>query len=351
MEEQIKYKYLISIPALFVIGCVLLIWGVSLTSEGFVNRKNLKETLNESSFDLNAILEGKYIFLSDYNVYGANDKLGNGVFSPACHVFISSKENIYYVAEINNGREKFAISVQSILPSGLQEKDPFGAAIDNTGHSEYRITGKLEKTDETALELTGQVAKEHDLNKILNHTVITDYKIVITDVEEEKELMIKGLWVLFAAILLIAGSRPWKMIQKIEMPLQKSFQYIYEKEYDDRDLRVIGEEARILRADIKCLERQYSILRKSAVRNSIWGLIFIIVCFLNTVPFEIYILCFIVIIKMIFGLLRLILNSDLKYSRRIMHLFQRVPVKEDIRLDREKLERCEALLDRICQVV
>ena len=141
------------------------------------------------------------------------------------------------------------------------------------------------------------------------------------------------------------------MIQKIEMPLQKSFQYIYEKEYDDRDLRVIGEEARILRADIKCLERQYSILRKSAVRNSIWGLIFIIVCFLNTVPFEIYILCFIVIIKMIFGLLRLFLNSDLKYSRRIMHLFQRVPVKEDIRLDREKLERCEVLLDRICQVV
>lgn len=351
MEEKIKYKYLISIPALFVIGCALLIWGVSMTSEGFENRKNLKKTLNESSFDLNAILEGKYIFLSDYNVYGANDKFGNGVFSPACHVFITTKENLYYVAEIDNGRETFAISVQSILPFGLEEKDPFGAAIDNTGHSEYRVTGKIEKTDETALELTEQVAKEHDLNKILNHTVITDYKIVITDVEEEKELMIKGLWILFAAILLIVGSRPWKIIQKIEMPLLKSFQYIYEKEFDDRDLRIIGEEARVLRVNIRCLEKQYSIIWKTALRNSIWGLIFTFVYFSAPAYFEIYILCFIFILKMLLGWIRLFLNSDLKYSRGIMHLFHRVPIKEDIRREEEKLERCDALLDMIYQVV
>lgn len=351
MEEKIKYKYLIYIPALFIIGCVLLLWGISMTSEGFGNRKNLKKTLNESSFDLNAILEGKYIFLSDYNVYGANDKFGNGVFSPACHVFITTKENLYYVAEIDNGRETFAISVQSILPFGLQEKDPFEAGIDNTGHSEYRVTGKIEKTDEIALELTEQVAKEHDLNKILNHTVITDYKIVLTDVEEEKELMIKGLWILFAAILLIVGSRPWKIIQKIEMPLQKSFQYIYEKEYDDRDLRIISEEAHGLRVNIRCLEQQYSIIRKAAFRNSIWGLIFTFVWFSAPAYIEIYILCFIFIIKMLFGWIRLFLNSDLKYSRRIMHMFQRVPIKEDIRREQEKLERCDAILDMIYHVI
>ena len=204
MEEKIKYKYLICIPALFIIGCVLLLWGISMTSEGFGNRKNLKKALNESSFDLNAILEGKYIFLSDYNVYGANDKFSNGVFSPACHVFITTKENLYYVAEI------------------------------------------------------------------------------------------------VAAILLIVGSRPWKIIQKIEMPLQKSFQYIYEKEYDDRDLRIIGEEAHGLRVNIRCLEQQYSIIRKAAFRNSIWGLIFTFVWFSAPADIEIYIFCFIFIIKMLF---------------------------------------------------
>ncbi|MCI8669634.1 MAG: hypothetical protein HFI34_08965 [Lachnospiraceae bacterium] len=348
MEEKIKYKYLIYIPALFIIGCFLFIWGISMTSEGYENRKNLKRILHEDTFDLNKISERKYISLSDYNVYGIYN---NGRFFPSCYDFITTKENLYYVAEIYNGKEAFAIPVQSVMPFGLEGKDPFQAGIDNTGHSEYKVTGKIEKTDETALELTEQVAEEHGLNKLLNHTVVTEYKIVIVDVNEEKDRMRKGLWILFAAVLLIAGSRPWKMIQKIEIPLQKSFQYIYEKEYDDRDLRVIGEEARILRANIKCLERQYSAMRKAVVRNSIWGLIFMFVCFLHPVAFEIYILCMLFITKMIFGWLRLFLNKDLKYSRWIMHLFQRVPVKENIRLEQEKLERCDALLDMIYQVV
>lgn len=347
MEDK-KYKYIIYIPALFIIGCVLLIWAIPMTSEGYGNRRNLKKKLNENTFSANDISEGRYIYLSDYHVYG---EIRQQHFFADCAVFLTTKENNYYIAGINNGRESFAISVQSILPMGLGEKDPFENGIDNTGYSSYKVIGKIEKTDEMALELMEEVVEKHNLNGIFNHTAIMDYKIVLVDEKEEKALMMKGLWILFASVLLIAASKPWKIIQKLEMPIPKSFNYIYEKKYEDKDLRIIGEEAHVLRMNIRCLEKQYSIIQKSAFRSSMWGLIFVFIVFVAPAYFEINILCFVFLIKMLLAWLRLLLNFDLKYSRRIMHLFQCMPLKEKIRIEQEKLERCNSLLDMIYQVV
>ena len=42
MEDKRGFKYVINIPVLFILGLALFIWGISMTLNGYENRKNLK---------------------------------------------------------------------------------------------------------------------------------------------------------------------------------------------------------------------------------------------------------------------------------------------------------------------
>lgn len=248
MEDKRGFKYVINIPVLFILGLALFIWGISMTLNGYENRKNLKN-IYENKIDYEKLKKGTYIKMTNPQLAGGYDKDSDRIFPEAMQYigvmmidydyYIMNFENIYIPIKINHTK----------IRDEIDDKIDKNAVINST------LWLKAEEGDDNSKRLLDGMDKTN-VKKIRN------YVLSVVDIKQEKKLLTEGLWVLFAGAVLLIGSKPWKIITRKYMMPQKEFNLVYDGRVNEDDMRILENTAYDLRAGIKRLESDYKDLQK-----------------------------------------------------------------------------------------
>lgn len=355
-----KKKYEVNIPIMFIIGVILLLWVISHFADGVSIIKNLTHIYSEN-VELSELKEGNYISVDRVRVLGEIDKEDSSYIAHEM-VEVNPLENRYYMVNINDKDNKY-VSMVINQKQFLELNDGY---VNDDGYikksREYDIFNssfdfKVVKAD--YLHKQNVYDARIDMDNYEKRPVADLYdKIALVPISfgNEKKEIIAVLVVFVCAVLSIIVSKPWKMIT-VEYVPQLEYNYVYKKQTDEKDERVISEEMRSLKLDIGYYERQYSAIKDKVKKNMVsFGLIVLIFIMIKQIVYDGYtqlmiinlgilnIIPYISFIKLLVNIANLLLNRDTQISRSAMSAFNKAPAMTEINMRKVRLAKCDRIL-------
>ena len=358
-----KKKIELNISVLFVLGIILLVFGMNLFFDGIIIRQNLRN-VHTDEIELSKLKEGEYLSVDKIRVFGGRME-GSSSFVVHAYVNISAIVYDYYIINLHEDDSQ-SISLM-ISERQFGELDDYvneeGVLVpsDNWG-GRYNIFTK--SLDFKVVEADGehimnmQHAKEFadGLEDGKEIEFCSDIALVPVNFRDEEMVLTKAWYVLAAAVLLIIASKPWKMVE-VRYIQQAKWNLVYRERPDDDDIRVVSSVARSLRIEIDTLRRQFdkmkNKMKKNGVTFAISVLIFILLLYMmyeGDIGYMSYdlgvlmIIPFALLLKLLVSVWIYFMNQDTYLTRNIMHFVRKEPIGTVMNDRQVKLNQGDAIL-------
>ena len=345
MEEKKNYKYTINISILFILGVIMFIWGINLVWKSCESRWNLRHIYDEQ-FKYSSLKKGNYIKVTNPKLAGWLSKDGTSinvnVLGYIGKMFI---EYDYYVMDFGDVFIPIRINYTEV-------RDSFYRKVDKKGIVNDTLWLKVCKSDSNARSVlidavnNGYRKNKYDGNEVIDSvTYSKKFLLVPINVNEEREMLFKGIWILLAGIIAIVASKPWKIIRKEYVIPEKEFNLVYDGKVDKNDMRILENTAYDLRLSIKKLESEYEDIRKNFIKSAIAFVISFVLCIWIKILMILAILSLVYFIKMIICAVKLFLNGKSEFAKKVEALFNKSPIQKRLQEENAKLEKCMRLID------
>lgn len=366
-----KKKIYMNIPVFLVIGVIFLIWGITLLNEGIMNRTNLRH-IKTGDIDVTKLREGEYISADSVKAWGGMTE----EFPSYClhaYDYIDYTSHNYYMVRLNDkkGNENKSDKMKPYISLQITE-NVFFDLMDNIDDDGYLQLSERYDVFNSSFDFKVVKADEHHLYNIekakekipeyLNMEEVDFFDgiaLIPVNFESERKVLVNAMFILFAALVFIIASKPWKIIN-VKYILQKEITLSYKENADHHDEMVISEEIRKIRLDIKCLEDCYNKIKNNVKKNAIsFGISVFVFIVLKELFFDgnlalmmfnlgiVRVIPVVFLIKFFISGVILLLNMDTKLGKSIMSIFNKEPLMSNVSEQQIKLFQCEKIINEI----